>query len=75
MQNFIKLTDTFIPTSVSRDYVRLTLFSHSLLGEAKRWLNAELANSITTWDDLAPKFLIQFFPSELTYKLRDFIVR
>ncbi|XP_070017086.1 uncharacterized protein LOC142172439 [Nicotiana tabacum] len=56
------------------DYVRLTLFPFSLLGEAKRWLKAEPANSITSWDDLARKFLARFFPSGKTAKIRSEIV-
>ena len=74
LQTFIELTDIFTPTGVTPDYVRLTLFPHSLLGEAKRWLNAEPANSITSWDDLAKKFLIRFFPSGKTARLRSEIV-
>ena len=59
---------------VNSNYVRLTLFLFSLLGEAKRWLISEPANSITTWDDLNRKFLIQFFPSTKTGKLRSDIL-
>lgn len=74
LQNFIELTDTFIPTRVSLDCVRMTLFPHSLLGEAKRQLNADPTNSITSWDDLARKFLIRFFLSGKTARLRSEIV-
>ncbi|XP_070023128.1 uncharacterized protein [Nicotiana sylvestris] len=56
------------------DYVRLTLFPFSLLGKAKRWLKAEPTNSITTWNDLARKFLARFFPSSKTAKIRSEIV-
>ncbi|XP_015168703.1 uncharacterized protein [Solanum tuberosum] len=59
---------------VNSDYMRLTLFPFSLLREAKRWLNSELANSITTWDDLTRKFLIRVFPSGKTAKLRSDIL-
>ncbi|KAH0698697.1 hypothetical protein KY284_012912 [Solanum tuberosum] len=41
---------------------------------AKRWLNSELANSITTWNDLAQKFLIRLFPSGKIAKLRSDIL-
>lgn len=70
----IDLTDTFIPIKVSTDYVKLTLFPHSHLGEAKIWLNVESANSITSWDDLARKFLIRFFQSSKTTRHRCDIV-
>ncbi|XP_075074787.1 uncharacterized protein LOC142162341 [Nicotiana tabacum] len=72
--NFLEISDTYITNGVTPDYVRLTLFPFSLLGEAKRWLKAEPANSITTWNDLARKFLERFFPSGKTAKIRSEIV-
>ncbi|XP_019260491.1 PREDICTED: uncharacterized protein LOC109238476 [Nicotiana attenuata] len=50
--NFLEISDTYITNGVTPNYVRLTLFPFSLLGEAKRWLKAEPANSITSWNDL-----------------------
>ncbi|XP_075110440.1 uncharacterized protein LOC142181317 [Nicotiana tabacum] len=44
--NFLEIIDTYITNGVTPDYVRLTLFPFSLLGEAKRWLKTEPANSI-----------------------------
>ena len=58
IQNFHEISDTYTPTRENKDYVRLTLLPFSLLGEAKRWLNSDPTNSITTWNDLAQKFLI-----------------
>ncbi|XP_070029637.1 uncharacterized protein [Nicotiana sylvestris] len=66
IQNFLEITDTYNYLNVSKDYVRLTLFPFSLIGEAKEWLNKEPANSIRTWADLARKFLIKFFPTKKT---------
>ena len=60
--NFSEINDTFIPMGVSTNY-KLTLFPFSLFGEVKKLLNTELESSITTWDDLARRFLISFFPS------------
>ncbi|XP_075074798.1 uncharacterized protein LOC142162350 [Nicotiana tabacum] len=40
----------------------------------KRWLKAEPTNSITSWNDLARKFLARFFPSGKTAKIRSEIV-
>ncbi|XP_019267191.1 PREDICTED: uncharacterized protein LOC109244537 [Nicotiana attenuata] len=57
IQNFLEITDTYNYPNVSKDYVRLTLFPFSLLGEAKEWLNKEPANSIRTWDDLTDEVL------------------
>nr|XP_016437911.1 PREDICTED: uncharacterized protein LOC107763920 [Nicotiana tabacum] len=71
VQNFLEITDTYNYPNVPKDYVRLTLFSFSLIGDAKEWLNKEPANSIRTWDDLAKKFLIKFFPTRKTKVLRS----
>ncbi|XP_070003488.1 uncharacterized protein [Nicotiana sylvestris] len=68
--NFLEISDTYITNGVTPDYVRLTRFPFSLLGEAKRWLKAEPANSIITWNDLARKFMARFFPSGKTAKIR-----
>nr|XP_009618246.1 uncharacterized protein LOC104110448 [Nicotiana tomentosiformis] len=61
--NFLEISDTYITNGVTPDYVRLTLFPFSLLGEAKRWLKMKPTNSITSWNDLARKFLARFLPS------------
>ncbi|XP_049364278.1 uncharacterized protein LOC125829043 [Solanum verrucosum] len=74
IQNFLEISDTYTPTGVNSDYVRLTLIPVSLLGEAKRWLNFEPMNSITSWDNLARKFLIRFFLSGKIAKLRSDIL-
>nr|XP_009625525.1 uncharacterized protein LOC104116385 [Nicotiana tomentosiformis] len=66
IQNFLKITDTYNYPNVSKDYVRLTLFPFSLMGEAKEWLQKETANSIHNWDDLTRKFLIKFLPTKKT---------
>nr|XP_009779683.1 PREDICTED: uncharacterized protein LOC104228837 [Nicotiana sylvestris] len=72
--NFLEISDTYITNGVTPDYVRLTLFPFSLLCEGKRWLKAELANSITSWNELARKFLARFFPSGKTAKIRNEII-
>nr|XP_009592613.1 uncharacterized protein LOC104089426 [Nicotiana tomentosiformis] len=72
--NFLEISDTYITNGFTPDYVRLTLFPLSLLGEAKQWLKAEPANSITSWNDLARKLLARFFPSSKTAKIRSEIV-
>ncbi|XP_070022871.1 uncharacterized protein [Nicotiana sylvestris] len=69
--NFLEISDTYITNGVTPDNVRLTLFPFSLLGEAKRCLKAEPANSIISWNDLARKFLTRFFPSGKTAKIRN----
>ena len=59
---------------MNTNYVRLTLFPYSFIGEAKRWLNIEAAISNTTWDDLAKRLLIRFFPLGKTARLHRKIV-
>lgn len=43
--------------------------------KAKRWLEAELPNSITTWEDLARNCFVYFLPSIKIAKLRSQILR
>ena len=47
------------------DAVRLSLFSFSLFGEAKRWLHSFKGNSLNTWDEVVEKFL-KYFPESKT---------
>ncbi|XP_059313969.1 uncharacterized protein LOC132064845 [Lycium ferocissimum] len=70
IHTFLQIVDTFATGRVTKEFVRLTLFPLSLLGNASNWLLAEPANSITTWDDLATKFLTRFFPPAKTARLR-----
>lgn len=74
LQNFLKFSDTYTQIEANTDYVRLTLFPLSLLGKANKWLNSELANSITSWDDLAKTFLRRIFQFGKTTKLRSDIL-
>ena len=46
-------------------------FLFSLRDKVKCWLNSLPAGSITTWDDLAQKFLNKFFPLARTAKMRN----
>jgi len=46
--------------------VRLSLFSFSLSGEAKRWLHSFKGNSLKTWDEVVEKFLKKYFPKSKT---------
>ncbi|GJY75213.1 reverse transcriptase domain-containing protein, partial [Tanacetum coccineum] len=55
--------------------VKLMLFSFSLEGSARIWLEKEPPRSILTWDDLVSKFINQFFPPSKTTNLRNEITR
>ncbi|XP_024195919.1 uncharacterized protein LOC112199095 [Rosa chinensis] len=50
--------------------LRLLLFPFSLKDDAKRWLYSLPAGIITCWDEMVKKFLKQYFPAQLTRKLR-----
>ncbi|KAJ4705035.1 DNA-directed DNA polymerase [Melia azedarach] len=45
--------------------------SFSLRDKAKGWLNSLPPGSITTWNELAQKFLAKFFPPAKTAKMRN----
>ena len=51
---------------VPKDAVRLSLFSFSLAGEAKRWLHSFKGNSLKTWEEVVEKFLKKYFPESKT---------
>ncbi|XP_062085536.1 uncharacterized protein LOC133791633 [Humulus lupulus] len=71
LANFIELCQTFKMNGVSNDAIRLRLFPFSLKDRAKSWLVSLPPNSITTWNDLAQKFLSKlFFPAKAA-KLRE----
>nr|GEU30774.1 reverse transcriptase domain-containing protein [Tanacetum cinerariifolium] len=71
---FNKVTSTFKHPEVPNTTIKLLLFPFSLKGEARIWLDKESPRSILTWEDLASKFINQFFsPSKTTY-LRNEII-
>ena len=56
---------------MSEDAIRLRLFPFSLKDKAKSWLNSLPAGSITTWEQLAQKFLAKYYPPGKTLKMRE----
>ncbi|RWR83368.1 hypothetical protein CKAN_01212200 [Cinnamomum micranthum f. kanehirae] len=71
ISNFLELCDTFKYNGVTDDAVRLRLLPFSLRDKAKAWLNSLPQSTITTWDELAKKFLAKFFPPTKTVKMRN----
>ena len=47
---------------VPEDAIRLSMFSFSLCGEAKRWIHSFKGNGLKTWDEVVEKFLKKYFP-------------
>nr|GEX91918.1 DNA-directed DNA polymerase [Tanacetum cinerariifolium] len=68
---FNKITSTLKFPNVSNTSINLMLFSFSLEGAARIWLEKEPPRSIFTWDDLVLKFINQFFPPSKTTNLRN----
>jgi len=53
---------------VPEDAIRLSLFSFSLSGDAKRWHHFFKGNNMKTWDEVVEKFLKKYFPESKTAK-------
>ncbi|XP_030963798.1 uncharacterized protein LOC115984958 [Quercus lobata] len=69
--NFMGICDTFKHNGVTDDAIRLRLFPFSLRDKAKVWLNPLPHGNITTWEELAQKFLAKYFPPAKIAKLRN----
>jgi len=52
LATYIEIFNTVRIVGVPEDAVRLSLFSFSLFGEAKRWLHSFKGNSLRTWDEV-----------------------
>ncbi|KAH9723366.1 hypothetical protein KPL70_007095 [Citrus sinensis] len=68
---FFEVSDAFTIVGASQEALRLRLFPFSLRDRARAWLNSLPPNSITTWNDLADKFLLKYFPPTKNAKLRN----
>nr|GEV81677.1 reverse transcriptase domain-containing protein [Tanacetum cinerariifolium] len=68
---FNKITSTLKFPNISNTSIKLMLFSFSLEGAARIWLEKEPPQSIFTWDDLISKFFNPFFPPSKTTNLRN----
>ena len=71
IRNFIEICDTFKFNNVSEDAVKLRLFPFSLRDKAKGWSHSLPAGSITTWKELAQKFLTKLFPMAKTAAIKN----
>ena len=66
LATYIEICNTIRLAGVPEDAIRLSLFSFSLSGEAKRWLHSFKGNSLKTWDEVVEKFLKKYFPESKT---------
>nr|GEZ74630.1 reverse transcriptase domain-containing protein [Tanacetum cinerariifolium] len=72
---FNKIISTMRVPNVPSSSIKLMLFSFSLEGAARIWLEKEAPRSIQTWDDLVSKFINQFFSPSKTTNLYNEIMR
>ena len=66
MATFIEICNIVMISGVPNEAIRLSLFSFSLVGEAKRWLHSFKGNSLKTWEEVVEKFLKKYFPKSKT---------
>ena len=59
---FMEVADAFKINGVTNEILKFNLFPYSLKDRARAWLNSLPPDSIATWNDLAEKFLIKYFP-------------
>ena len=62
LATYIEICNTVKITGVSKDAIRLNLFSFSLAVEAKRWLQSFKGNNLKTWEEVVENFLKKYFP-------------
>ena len=68
---FLVVYHTVKINGVMDDAIKLRLFPFSVRNRAKQWLNSLPKGSITTWTQMAEKFLSKFFPPAKTIKMRN----
>ncbi|XP_062115229.1 uncharacterized protein LOC133829536 [Humulus lupulus] len=68
---FIEVSDSFKLPGVTEDALRLKLFPYSLRNRARAWLNSLPSDSVTTWQELAERFLTKHFPPTKNAKLHN----
>ncbi|XP_024974888.1 uncharacterized protein LOC112512996 [Cynara cardunculus var. scolymus] len=71
LRSFMEIIDSFLIPDVSKDALRLKLFPFSLRDRARAWYNSLLPDSVTTWNEMAEKFLKKYFPPTRNAKSRN----
>ncbi|XP_073313454.1 uncharacterized protein [Primulina huaijiensis] len=70
LRTFLEIMDTVKIKNVPNDIIRLRLFPFSLRDQARGWLQSLPLGSITTWQELATKFLSKYFPPAKSAQLK-----
>jgi len=70
LDKFLEICEMVHTNQVSRDYIRMHLFRHSLTGKAYRWLKNLRPNSLRTWGEVTAAFLTKFISEDKTAELR-----
>jgi len=68
LATYIEICNTIKIAGGPGDSIRLSLFSFSLAGKAKKWLYSFKGNSLKTWEEVVEKFLKKYFPDSKTAK-------
>nr|GEX57657.1 reverse transcriptase domain-containing protein [Tanacetum cinerariifolium] len=71
LDKFLHVTQSIKVNGITDDALRLYLFPHSLTHHATAWFDRLTRNSITTFDQMASKFLSKYFPPSMVTKLRN----
>ncbi|KAI9200337.1 hypothetical protein LWI28_006170 [Acer negundo] len=74
IKEFLQISETVKINGVTEEAIKLRLFPFSLKDKAKSWLHTLPPNSITTWTDMANKFLQKYFPPSKMVQLRNDIM-
>ncbi|XP_060960732.1 uncharacterized protein LOC115723603 [Cannabis sativa] len=74
IRSFFEVSDSFKQQGVSEEALRLKLFPFSLRDRARAWLNTLPPDSVTSWNDLAEKFLRKYFPPTRNANFRSEIM-
>lgn len=69
--NFVAICNSYKQHRVAEDGIRLRLFLFSLNGIARPWLNSLELNLIPTWDEMARKFILKYFPLSKIVQFRN----
>nr|GEV42469.1 hypothetical protein [Tanacetum cinerariifolium] len=71
ISEFFSIADTHEITSLTKDDIRLRLFSYTFKDRAKHWFNSLSRQSVTAWDEMQKLFLEEFYPISKTSDVRN----